>query len=57
MYVDEVGNPDLGSSRNPNHRYLSLTGVVMELSYVDGTVFPLIEDLKRRYFGGHVDNR
>jgi hypothetical protein len=34
MYVDEVGNPDLGSSGNPNHRYLSLTGVMIDLEYV-----------------------
>ena len=25
MYIDEVGNSDLGASDNPNHRYLSLT--------------------------------
>ena len=28
MYIDEVGNPNLGSSDNPNHRFLSLTGVL-----------------------------
>lgn len=56
MYIDEVGNSDLGASENPNHRYLSLTGVVMELTYVDKTVFPALEDLKRRYFGSHPDD-
>jgi hypothetical protein len=56
MYVDEVGNSDLGSSNNPNHRYLSLTGVIMELSYVDQVVFPRLESLKKRYFGSHVDD-
>ena len=55
MYVDEVGNSDLKSSRDPNHRYLSLTGVIIELGYVDEVVFPRIEDLKRRYFGSHPD--
>jgi len=30
MYVDEVGNSDLGASLDPNHRYLSLTGVVLQ---------------------------
>jgi len=24
LYVDEVGNPDMGASEDPNHRYLSL---------------------------------
>ncbi len=55
MYVDEVGNPDLKSSRNPNHRYLSLTGVIMDLSHVDAVAAPELERLKRSYFGGHVD--
>jgi hypothetical protein len=26
IYIDEVGNPDLESSDNPNHRFLGLTG-------------------------------
>lgn len=56
MYVDEVGNPDLGASLDPNHRYLSLTGVMLDLEYVATTVFPALEDLKQRYFGSHPDN-
>jgi len=55
MYVDEVGNPDLESSDDPNHRFLSLTGVIIELGYVERTVFPEMESLKRRYFGSHPD--
>lgn len=55
MYIDEVGNSDLGASTNPNHRYLSLTGVVLELSYVQNIVFPAFEELKTRYFGSHPD--
>jgi len=56
MYVDEVGNSDLGASQDPNHRYLSLTGVVLELTYVDSFVFPCLEGLKRTYFGSHPDD-
>lgn len=56
MYVDEVGNSDLGASQDPNHRYLSLTGVVLELGYVDSNVFPALEALKRKYFGSHPDD-
>ncbi len=56
MYVDEVGNSDLGASQDPNHRYLSLTGVILELGYVEEVVFPAIEQLKRVYFSSHPDD-
>jgi hypothetical protein len=55
IYIDEVGNPDLESSDNPNHRFLSLTGVIMKLDYVQATVFPQLEALKARYFESHPD--
>jgi len=55
LYVDEVGNSDLGSSSNPNHRYLSLTGVILELSYVKEFVFPSVEEIKHKYFKSHPD--
>ena len=54
--MDEVGNSDLGASHDPNHRYLSLTGVILELEYVAQAVFPALEDLKQRYFGSHPDD-
>ena len=56
LYIDEVGNSDLGASQDPNHRYLSLTGVILELSYVDSTVFQALESLKKTYFGSHPDD-
>ena len=46
MYVDEVGNPDLESSHNPNHRFLSLTGAIISLEYVKDILHPEIEVLK-----------
>jgi hypothetical protein len=55
LYVYEVGNSDLGSSSNPNHRYLSLTGVIFELDYVKNTVFPAVEGIKNKYFNSHPD--
>ena len=55
MYIDEVGNPDLGSSDNPNHRFLSLTGVIIDLDFVSDTLHPEMEVLKVRYFGSHPD--
>jgi hypothetical protein len=56
LYIDEVGNSDLGASHDPNHRYLSLTGIILELDYVQASVFPAIEALKQRYFGSHPDD-
>jgi hypothetical protein len=55
MYVDEVGNADLGSSDDPNHRFLSLTGVIIELSHVESAVHPQLEALKTAFFGSHPD--
>ena len=55
LYIDEVGNSDLGSSRDPNHRYLSLTGIILDLEHVSTTVFPAIEALKHDYFDSHPD--
>lgn len=56
IYIDEVGNADLGSSNNPNHRYLSLTGIIFELDYIRTTVYNELEALKTNYFRSHPDN-
>lgn len=56
IYIDEVGNSDLGSSDNPNHRFLSLTGVILELSYVQETLHPQMETLKAEFFRSHPDD-
>jgi hypothetical protein len=56
MYVDEVGNPDLDGSDDPNHRFLSLTGVIVDLNSVAISIHPEMEALKARYFGSHPDN-
>lgn len=55
MYIDEVGNSDLNSSSNPLHRFLSLTGVIVDLNYVKDTLFPEMESLKAKYFNYHPD--
>jgi hypothetical protein len=55
IYIDEVGNPDLESSDNPNHRFLSLTGVILELNYVQSVVYPQMEELKQQFFRSHPD--
>lgn len=56
MYIDEVGNPDLGSSENPLHRFLSLTGVIIDMGYVSRVLHPQMETLKSEYFGSHPDD-
>lgn len=56
IYIDEVGNPDLESSKNPNHRFLSLTGVIIDLDHVRDVVAPQLELLKREYFSSHPDD-
>jgi len=55
MYIDEVGNPDFKSSGNPNHRYLALTGIIIDLNYVKETIHPQLESLKKEYFDYHPD--
>ena len=54
LYVDEVGNSDLGSSKDPNHRYLSLTGIILELE-IARTAFYTLETLTHDYFNSHPD--
>ena len=56
IYIDEVGNPDVGSSDNPNHRFLSLTGVILELCFVQQTLHPEMEQLKTEFFRSHPDD-
>ena len=55
MYIDETGNSDLKSSDNPNHRFLTLTGVIVNLQYISDTLAPELEALKSKYFGSHPD--
>lgn len=55
VYIDEVGNSDIGSSDDSNHQYLSLTGLIFELEYVKTTVHPAVEELKQKYFPYHPD--
>ena len=38
-----------------NHRFLSLTGIIVDLQHIQETIHPEMESLKRRYFGSHPD--
>jgi hypothetical protein len=55
MYIDEVGSADQGVSNDPNHRYLSLTGVIVELAATRVQLRPEFERLKLKYFSGDPD--
>ncbi|MCX5772570.1 MAG: hypothetical protein NTZ09_20185, partial [Candidatus Hydrogenedentes bacterium] len=55
LYIDEVGNPDFGASEDPNHRFLSLTGIIMELDYVAKVATPGFDSLKSMHFDTHPD--
>jgi len=55
VYIDEAGNSDIESSDNPNHRFLSLTGAIVELDYVANILHPELERLKTSFFSTHPD--
>jgi hypothetical protein len=55
IYIDETGNPDLQASDKPNHRFLSLTGIIVELQYSGEVLHPAMEQLKAKYFAHHPD--
>ncbi len=50
MYLDEVGTDDLTSLESDNHRYMSLTGVVIHLEHVDAYLNPTIRNIKNSVF-------
>ena len=56
MYVDETGDAGLNRADDPRHRFLSLTGVIIDLAHVRFNVYPEMESLKSRYFDSHPDD-
>lgn len=50
MYVDEVGNHDMTHADDPNQRFLSLTGVLLESEYTLRMLQPEMDQLKRDFF-------
>ena len=50
IYIDEVGNHDLTHADDPNQRFLSLTGVILEAAYTTHTLQPEMDEIKRMYF-------
>ena len=56
IYIDESGNSDLGHCDDPNHRYLSLTGVIIENEYAKSFLIDDMQLLKDKHFGKQLDN-
>lgn len=50
IYIDEVGTHDLVHADQPNQRFLSLTGVILESNYTLRVLVPELEQLKRDFF-------
>lgn len=50
IYIDEVGNHDLTHADDPNQRFLSLTGVILESDYTLRVLQPEMDQLKRDFF-------
>lgn len=50
IYIDEVGNHDLEHADDPNERFLSLTGVIIESSHCLDVIQPEMQSMKRTFF-------
>ena len=50
IYIDEVGTHDLTHADDPNQRFLSLTGVILESDYTLRVLQPEMDHLKREFF-------
>ena len=56
LYIDEVGNDDIGNVHDHRHRFLSLTGVAMNLDYVREHASPRMDALKADIFKHDPDS-
>lgn len=56
LYIDEVGNADMNASADENHRYLNLTGIIIELGHIQTAIYPQMEAIKATFFGSHPDD-
>jgi hypothetical protein len=56
LYVDEVGTDDMNDLENDNHRYLSLTGVAMQVDVARDDLLPKFEWVKKTIFDQDPDN-
>lgn len=57
IYIDEVGNHDLTHADDPNQRFLSLTGVILESQYTLNILQPEMTQIKREFFQRDPDEQ
>lgn len=50
VYIDEVGNHDLTHAQDPNQRFFSLTGVILESEYTTHVLRPEMDQIKAEFF-------
>jgi hypothetical protein len=55
IYIDEVGNHDLTHTEDPNQRFFSLTGVILESEYTAHTLRPAMDQIKVEFFQSDPD--
>lgn len=57
MYIDETGNSDFAVTANPDHRFLSLTGIIADLDAVKTLAIPELQRIKTDILGFDADSR
>lgn len=55
LYLDEFGTDDLSCLDQDNHRYMSLTGVIVRLDHVAATLSPRLDEIKSSVFDADPD--
>lgn len=56
IYIDESGHANLDNANNPNERFLSLTGVIINLNYVNKFFHDDMENFKKGFFNYDYDD-
>jgi hypothetical protein len=57
MYIDETGNADFAVTANPDHRFLSLTGIIIEHGAIKALAIPELQRIKAEILGFDPDSR
>ena len=56
IYIDEVGTATMSNLDNFDNRYLSLTGIIVNINYMNNVIAPVMEEWKRKYFPNNKNN-
>ncbi|MFX0197019.1 MAG: DUF3800 domain-containing protein [Candidatus Hodarchaeota archaeon] len=55
LYIDESGNSDLKASKDPNNRYLSLSGLIINEEYARIKLIEELTNFKKAFFPASYD--